>query len=82
MIKEKGGFEMKFYNVDIILENEQEERITKLAKRFKIINGWNEKDIMQFAVNAFPLYLNPLLSLMEIKAEQLEIEHNKEYNNK
>lgn len=37
---------MKFYEVTIILDGKQQERLENLAKRFKEINGWDEWDIM------------------------------------
>lgn len=39
---------MKFYEVTIILDGKQQERLENLAKRFKEINGLGEWDIMQF----------------------------------
>ena len=33
---------MKFYEVTIILDGKQQERLENLAKRFKEINGWDE----------------------------------------
>lgn len=55
-----------------IIDNEAlEERLTDLAERYKKINGWTEKDILQFAVNAMPL-TKAWLDFMEIKADELE----------
>ena len=42
---------MRFCEVTVILDDKQEERLQKLAERFKKINGWKEDDIMQFVVN-------------------------------
>lgn len=63
---------MKFYEVTIILEDSQQERLEKLAKRFKKINGWEEKEIMQFVVNGFSGNTDAMLTFMEMKAEQME----------
>ena len=43
---------MKFYEVTYIVEDEENERLSKLAERYGKINGWNEKEILQFAVTA------------------------------
>ena len=63
---------MKFYEVTIILDGKQQERLENLAKRFKEINGWGEWDIMQFVVNGFTSSREDMLAFMEKKAEQLE----------
>lgn len=63
---------MKFFELTHIIDNkEQEEKLTKLAERYKIINGWSEKDILQFAVNAMPL-TKVWLDFMEMKVDELE----------
>ena len=43
---------MEFYELCYIVEGEAQERLSELAKRYERINGWNEKDILQFAVAA------------------------------
>lgn len=54
-----------------IIDNEElEERLAKLADRYKLINGWTQKDILQFAVNAMPL-TKVWLEFMEMKADEL-----------
>lgn len=63
---------MKFYEVTIILDGRQQERLENLAKRFKKINGWGEWDIMQFAVNGFTGIREDMLTFMEKKAAELE----------
>ena len=63
---------MKFYEVTIILDGRQQERLENLAKRFKKINGWEEWDIMQFAVNGFTGVREDMLTFMEKKAAELE----------
>ena len=63
---------MKFYEVTIIFEDDQQERLESLARRFKGINGWGEKEILQFVVNGCADNTNAMLTFMEKKAEQLE----------
>lgn len=43
---------MKFYDITYIVEDEQQERLSALAERYEKVNGWNEKEILQFAVTA------------------------------
>ena len=43
---------MKFYEITYIVEDETNERLSKLAERYEKIKGWNEKEILQFAVAA------------------------------
>ncbi len=43
---------MKFYEITYIIEDEQQERLFALAERYEKVNGWNEKEILQFAVSA------------------------------
>ncbi len=43
---------MNFYELTYIVEDEQQERLSGLARRFEKINGWDEKAMLQFAVNA------------------------------
>ncbi len=63
---------MKFYEVTIILDGRQQERLENLAKRFNKINGWGEWDIMQFAVNGLTGVREDMLTFMEKKAAELE----------
>ena len=63
---------MRFYEVTIILEDVQQERLEKLARRFKKINGWGEKEILQFVVNGYTGNTDAMLAFMEMKAEQME----------
>lgn len=67
-----------FYNVTLILEDEQEERLQKLIKRYKKINNWQGRDLMQFSTCIVNKDL--LLEFLESKAKQIEIEQEKEYN--
>ena len=39
----------------VIDDKELEERLEQLARQYKQINGWSEKDMLQFAVNAMPM---------------------------
>lgn len=39
----------------IINNNEYEAKLTDLAQRCKDLNGWSEKDLLQYAVNAMPM---------------------------
>ena len=43
---------MEFNELCYIVEDDAQERLSELAKRYEKINGWNEKDILQFAVAA------------------------------
>ncbi len=42
----------KFYELTYIVEDNQQKRLSELAERFKKINGWNEKEMLQFAITA------------------------------
>ena len=42
----------KFFELIYIIEEHQEKRLAELAERFRKINGWNEKEMLQFAVMA------------------------------
>lgn len=65
---------MKHYEVTIILEDEkQQQRIDALEERFKKYNGWSAQDILQFAVAAFPKVFDTFLSLMELKADEMNL---------
>lgn len=44
--------QMKFYEMTYIVEEEQQERLSALAERYEKVNGWNEQEILQFAVTA------------------------------
>lgn len=43
---------MNFYEITYIVEDGQQERLSALAERYEKVNGWNEKEILQFAVTA------------------------------
>ena len=64
---------MKHYNVEIIIDNEQQEqRIEELTRRLKKVNGWNEQEIIQFMLVSFPKIYDTLLSLMEFKVDEMD----------
>ena len=63
---------MRFCEVTVILDDKQEERLEKLAKRVKKINGWQEDEIMQFVINGMSGNVEMMLAFMELKAAQLE----------
>ena len=42
----------KYYELTYIIEDYQQKRLSELAERFRKINGWNEKEMLQFAVTA------------------------------
>ena len=42
----------KFYNLMYVIEARQQKRLSELAGRFHKVNGWNEKDMLQFAITA------------------------------
>lgn len=50
--KKRNMCQKKFYELTYIIEDNQQKRLSELAERFKIINGWNEKEMLQFAVTA------------------------------
>lgn len=65
---------MKHYEVEIILtDEEQQQRIEALEKRFKKYNGWDEKAILQFGIMAFPKVWDNLLNLLEFKANEMNL---------
>lgn len=59
------------YNIQLILNNEQEERLEKLEKRFKKINNWNKEQILQFGTCAIEKNIDIILLFMEMKADSL-----------
>lgn len=61
-----------FYNITIILNDEQEKRLNKLEEKFKQINGWDKQDILQFGMSAMTKNVDISLLFMEMKAEQLD----------
>ena len=82
---------MKFYEIMYIIEDEQQERLLALAERYEKVNGWNEKEILQFAVAATYKYdMESKLKFLEgeiVKIEkdqkkQQELKHFKTERNK
>ena len=48
---------MQFYEIQHIIDNKGwESKIINLAERCKDLNGWTEKDLLQFAVINMPMY--------------------------
>ena len=45
-------YQMNVYEITYIVEGKQQELPSALADRFQKVNGWNEKEILQFAVAA------------------------------
>ena len=43
---------MKFYELTHMLNEEMQEKLSTLVQRYKNINHWSEKEILQFAVTA------------------------------
>ena len=50
--KKRSGCRKKFYELTYIIEERQQKRLSELTERFRKINGWNEKEMLQFAVTA------------------------------
>lgn len=42
----------KFYKLMYVIEARQQKRLSELAIRFHRVNGWTEKDMLQFAITA------------------------------
>lgn len=58
---------MKIIELTHIIDNaEQEKQLSELAKRCEKINGWTEKDLLQFAVQTMPMYHVWLMYLDDI----------------
>lgn len=53
LFKKKSKFcQKKFYELTYIIEEHQRKPLSELAERFRKVNGWNEKEMLQFAINA------------------------------
>lgn len=64
---------MEFYELTYIVEDEHQRRLEALAERFKSINGWNERELLQFAVSAMGKNdVEAKIQFLEVKADQLE----------
>lgn len=79
---------MKLYEITYIIDDEQEERLLALENRYKKVNGWNEKEILQFAITATSKYdietklrflENEIIKLENDRKEQEENPHKKIY---
>lgn len=67
---------MKFYEITHIVDDaEWESKLNELAHRCKNLNGWSEKDLLQFAVTAMPMYKIWLIYLEDIV---INLEQSKE----
>lgn len=63
---------MKHFLLEYIIDNrELEKRLEQLAMRYQQINGWGEKDLLQFAVNAMPS-TEDYLNFLEQRADEME----------
>lgn len=66
---------MNFYKITHIVEEEQQARLSRLAERYAVINGWNEEEILQFAVAAdYQNDMEEKLRFLEGYIDQLEKE--------
>ena len=50
--KRHNVHQKKYYELIYIIEEHQQKRLSELTERFRKINGWNEKEMLQFAVTA------------------------------
>lgn len=70
---------MKFYELTYALEDEAYERFSALAERFNKVKGWNEKNVLQFAVTATCKEdIEAKLQFLESQIVSLEAENPKE----
>lgn len=69
---------MQFYEIQHIIDNKDwESKITNLAERCKDLNGWTEKDLLQFAVINMPMYK---VWLMYLEDFVIDLEQSKKHN--
>ena len=74
---------MQSYEIIHIIDNDEWERkLTELAERCQNINGWSEKDLLQFAVTTMPMYRVWLIYLEDKIREMEQEEKNKNLFNK
>ena len=58
---------MQHYEISHIIDNEEwESKLIELSQRCQSLNGWTEKDLLQFAVNTMPMYKPWLMYLEDI----------------
>lgn len=50
--KKQEAYQIKFYELTYMIEHKQQKRLSEIAGKFKEMNGWNEKEMLQFAVTA------------------------------
>lgn len=62
---------MNFYELTLIMEDEQHKRLEELTKRFKKYSVWNEKELLQFSINAANS-AEFLLQFLEKQISQME----------
>lgn len=43
---------MKFYEITYTIEDDMDKRLSALAERYKKVNDWDTRDMLQFAVAA------------------------------
>ena len=68
---------MQSFEITHIIDNDEwEQKLSELADRCRKINGWSEKDLLQFAVSAMPMYRVWLIYL-EDKIIEMEQEEKK-----
>ncbi len=66
---------MKFYEITYIIDDRQQEKLSALAERYQKINGWNEQEILQFAVAATSQSdIETKLQFLENEVARLEME--------
>ncbi|WP_287714113.1 hypothetical protein [Blautia sp.] len=71
---------MQTYEITHIIENEEwESRLAELAQRCRKLNGWTEKDLLQFAVTSMPMYRVWLMYLEDIVIDMEQEEKNKSF---
>ena len=72
-MKEKKTSTKKFYELTYMIEDNQQKRLSELAEKFGRINGWNEREMLQFAVTATnPVDLDIKLNFLEAIITDLE----------
>ena len=69
---------MQTYEITHIIENEEWERkLTELAQRCRKLNGWTEKELLQFAVTSMTMYRVWLMYLEDIVIDMEQEEKRK-----
>ena len=68
--------QQKVYELTYIIEGSQQKRLSELAEKFREVNGWNEKEMLQFAVTATQqIDIDMKLRFLEGIVENLEKEN-------